>query len=481
MPLSELCRTAGPSAPGPGAADPRRDRRRRRRGPRAGHPPPRPQARQRPALRRGGRPAVKVLDFGLAEIAASPSPAVGRRRPATGQRAAAGHLTATDDLLGTPLYVAPEVIRHAAGQPRLGHLLVRRDRLRDAGRQAAVRGIDAGGAGRASRTGASAGSASAAGSGAPCGMSWRKIRPCVRRTAGEAVHRLRAAAGRERGARWRRTEVPRRLVLSALLAAAVAVAGLPPSPPACPPSSAGLMTCASAPRRHVRRTRGSCWSRSTRPASPSSATSLADRADEIGEHARADVRGGSARRGGRFPACPAQWSASRGFSDLVLRHRGGLTLAAFSNPDGNVLGTGSVAGLTAAALGPRRSAALFGFVNLDEDQDGVDPPGRLGSATARAASGPRGPRGPRDGPGSGDRARGRSDPKFWIDHGSTGSRYARISWRQLPGALDRNPWAVPGPARAGGRGLPWRGGRLFTASRIAPAGARPCPGSRSRP
>src|SRR5437763_422454 len=46
-----------------------------------------------------------------------------------------------------------------AGRPRLGPLLVRRDRLRDARRPAAVRGNDAGGPGRASRRGAPAGSA----------------------------------------------------------------------------------------------------------------------------------------------------------------------------------------------------------------------------------------------------------------------------------------------------------------------------------
>src|SRR3982751_1748791 len=52
----------------------------------------------------GEAPAVKVLDFGLAEIAGAPLPVPG---PSSGA-GADGRLTATGDLLGTPLYVAPE-------------------------------------------------------------------------------------------------------------------------------------------------------------------------------------------------------------------------------------------------------------------------------------------------------------------------------------------------------------------------------------
>src|SRR5207244_2807868 len=60
---------------------------------------------------------VKVLDFGLAEISAPPHPldvdVVGEEALVPGEGEKATSLTSTGDLLGTPLYVAPEVIRGA--------------------------------------------------------------------------------------------------------------------------------------------------------------------------------------------------------------------------------------------------------------------------------------------------------------------------------------------------------------------------------
>src|SRR5947199_3868262 len=65
----------------------------------------------------GEAPAVKVLDFGLAEIVGAPLPALSNGGPSSGAETD-GRLTSTGDLLGTPLYAAPEVIRGArAGRP----------------------------------------------------------------------------------------------------------------------------------------------------------------------------------------------------------------------------------------------------------------------------------------------------------------------------------------------------------------------------
>jgi CHASE2 domain-containing sensor protein len=168
---------------------------------------------------------------------------------------------------------------------------------------------------------------------------------------------------------------------------------------------------------------------------------------------------------------PDSWSTAQDFADLVLHHPETLTLAAFSNPDGSVLGTGSVAGLTAAALGPVRSASLFGFVNLDEDPDGVIRHGRLGfrdraggerpSWAARAA-------------GMLSPHRVSSDRKvFWIDPRIDAS-FARISWRDVPAALAKRPWIfrdrlvlVGGDVVAAGddvHRIPHRAGRAKTIS-----------------
>jgi CHASE2 domain-containing sensor protein len=371
---------------------------------------------------------VKVLDFGLAEISA----------PGSCMEETAGqHPTSADDLLGTPLYVAPEVIRHApAGRASdlysfgviAYELLVGRPPFVGSTRQVLA--------------GHLAGDPSPPKGALPPGV-WRALRetlakePALRpATAREVVRHLRAAAGREEGARWRRAELPRRALLAALLAAAVPVAalllpaGLPAverwaydlrlrGAPARPPDPRILLVTID---------EASLADRSL---------PLADRADELGSTLERIFAAG-ARGVAVDLLLPEPWSASPRFSDLVLRHSGDLTLAASSEPDGNVLGAGSVAGLTAGALGPRRAESLFGFVNLDEDADGVIRRGRL---SFRDRTG-----GQR--PSWAARAAGMISPLpttakekgFWLDPRIDASRFARISWRDVPAALAQRPW-----------------------------------------
>jgi CHASE2 domain-containing sensor protein/tRNA A-37 threonylcarbamoyl transferase component Bud32 len=376
--------------------------------------------------RDGEPPAVKVLDFGLAETGASPRPAASNE--ASSGAGADGRLTATGDLLGTPLYVAPEVIRggrasRASDLYSFGviayEMLAGRPPFEGSTREVLSRHLET----EPSR-------------GALPGAVWSVLRDCLAKdpdlrpaTAREAVRRLRAAAARERRARWLRAEAPRRAVLSALLAAAVPIAGLlfPTGLPAVERWAHDLrVRAAPAIAPDPRILLVSLDERST---------PLSDRADEIGRTLDRVFAAGA--RGVAIDlVLPERWSASEGFSDLVLRHPGSLTLAAFSSPDG-VAGTRSVAGLMAAALGPGGAESLFGFVNLDEDPDGVVRHGRLRfrdrdgierpSWAARAAE-----------TALPLRAADRRD--FWIDHRIDPARFARLSWREVPGALAQRPW-----------------------------------------
>jgi len=74
---------------------------------------------------------------------------------------------------------------------------------------------------------------------------------------------------------------------------------------------------------------------------------------------------------------PQRWSTSERFSRLVLTHSDHLALSAVSVADGQVTGPECVEGVTAAALGPQRASALFGFVNLETNPDGVTRRARL--------------------------------------------------------------------------------------------------------
>ncbi len=124
------------------------------------------------------------------------------------------------------------------------------------------------------------------------------------------------------------------------------------------------------------------------------------------------------------------------FSDLILRHPESLTLAAFSHGK-NVDGTEAVADLTAAALGPGGAGSLFGFVNLDEDPDGVVRQGRLRFRTGDGS----------ERPSWAAKAAGTTFPlhippdekNFWIDHRIDPAGFDRISWQEALGALVERP------------------------------------------
>ena len=368
-------------------------------------------------------PVVKVLDFGLAEIAGAPLLSPG---PSSGAEAD-GRLTATGDLLGTPLYVAPEVIRgtracRASDLYSFGvivyEMLAGRPPFEGSTREVLT--------GHLEREPPPA---------ALSGPIWSVLRDCLAKdpdprpaTAREAVRRLRAAAGRERRARWLRAEAPRRALLSVLLAAAVPIAGLllPTGLPAVERWAYDLrMRAAPGLAPDPRILLVTLDDRST---------PIADRADEIGGTLERVFAAGA--RGVAIDLLlPERWSESQAFSDLVLRHPENLTLAAFSSSEG-VDGTEAVAGLTAVALGPGGAESLFGFVNLDENPDGVVRRGRLRFRTGDGS----------ERPSWAARAAETAFPlpvddrkDFWIDHRIDPAGFERISWRDVPGALAEKP------------------------------------------
>lgn len=379
-------------------------------------------------------PRVKVLDFGLAELLAAPDETGVFSGGLSGGEEGLPGLTSTGALPGTPLYAAPELIRHGEASPASDiysfgviayELLGGKPPFQGTVAEVLTGHLEA----------------------EPPPLSlpaevWSALREALRkdpalrpRTAGEVVCRLREGVLQSERARFRSVEVPRRVRLAALLAAALLAAGfiLPwPPIPGIERRVGDLRVRTSPARDPDPRILLVTLDESSLDSSP---LSLADRGDEIGR-TLSRVLDAGARGVAVGILLHAKWSGSPGFSDLLLKHSGDLTLAVFSESDGSLVGTECVDGLTAAALGPERVSQLFGFVNLDEDRDAV----RRGRLWFRDVSGHERPswaaraaRELRPSPESG------TSRFFWIDTRIDWPRYERISWRNVPAALDRHP------------------------------------------
>lgn len=370
-----------------------------------------------------GEAGAKVLDFGLAELE-------GHDPPLPGLPGSSPGLTSTGALPGTPLYVAPEAIRNGEASPAsdiYSFGVIAYELL----------------GGRPPFQGTVAevlhGHLEAEPPPLPLPPEIRQALgealakdPARRpRTAGEVVRRLREGAAKAEWARWKSTKVPRRRRVAAFLTALLLILGFvlpwPPVP-------------AAERRLHDLRVRTSPG-KAPDPrillvtfdeASLDHPLPLTDRAEEVGRMlSRIFDAGASGVAIGILP--PAKWSASPAFSDLLLRHSEKLTLAVFSAPDGDLVGAECVHALTAAALGPERVSAMFGFVNLDEDRDGVIRRGRLAfrdrSGAERPSWAARAAR----------QLRANRSTVYWIDTRIDWHRYARISWQDVPTALREKP------------------------------------------
>jgi CHASE2 domain-containing sensor protein len=169
-------------------------------------------------------------------------------------------------------------------------------------------------------------------------------------------------------------------------------------------------------------------------------TLLSDKADELGVQLERVFDAGADGIAIDF-LLPYSWSRSESFSRFVLSSASVLTLASFSSPSGETVGTNCLAGLTASALGPDLFRSLFGFVNLDEDSDGIarrarffysdSSGGRWDTWAIRAARSIVAPTHRVE-------ASGARRGSFWIDYSADWQKMERISWKDLSRYLESN-------------------------------------------
>ena len=382
-------------------------------------------------------PRVEVLDFGLSQCFADPettlalTPAGDSETPTTPQPPAAGRDVIerpTDDvaepLLGTPGYVAPEVLAGeaptiAADLYAFGALI--RNAL--SGHPKATSGnfesplapsIDAALATEAAD------------------------RPT---SAGQIVSSFRAALRDLEQARWRRRETPRRLALGLALGLMAAILAAALEKP-LEPFEHRLIDARFAlaplrtPSHHLILVKidDATLATDSRP--------LDEKADEVGTLLRQVLEAGAAGVGIDL-LLPAHWGRSKAFVDLILQHSEAIVLAAFSPPSGPVVGPEVVTGLIAAGLGPERTERLFGYVNLDQERDGVVRRARLQfrdvDGIDRPAFATRWHQLLADNTPQPDAQARHRNERLWIDFTLDWRRLEQISWRDLPRVLSEQP------------------------------------------
>jgi serine/threonine protein kinase/CHASE2 domain-containing sensor protein len=409
-----------------------------------------------------GAPSPKILDFGLArllqsgveraggEVADSDRPTLTWALAEPGPRPVSpttpsSRLTEPDSIVGTPAYIAPEVVRGevpTAASDIYGfgvlayELVVGRCPFEGTAVEAMGKALlDV------------APRPSSANPSVPPELDESLLAPLQKdparrpRSATEVVDGLRRTLHAADRRTWRAREIPRRLALMALLA------------PAFVGLTVALRHVAAVEALELKTVDARFELGALGPPDPrllvvsideaslaADPTPLAERVDEFSLSVGRIFDAG-ARAVAVDLLLPEWWSRSEAFSQLVLRHEGGLTLAAFATPSGDVVGAECLKGLTAAALGPERVRALFGFVNLDEDVDGVVRRARRtfpvrGNASQdsfafRAAR-------VLEGSASGFDRTDDGDP-FLMDQTPDWRGLERFSWKDVPRTLERDP------------------------------------------
>jgi CHASE2 domain-containing sensor protein len=249
-----------------------------------------------------------------------------------------------------------------------------------------------------------------------------------------AAEQLESAWLRVRQREWRQREIPRRVRWAALLAPAAVLIGL---------AAGNTRVTQSLEARTVDARMGGAPRLAPDPrillvsldeaSLAANPQPLALRGDEFGTTLGKVLDAGAARLGIDL-LLPEAWGNAPEFSRFVLRHAPNLTLSLYSGENGATVGTECLNPLTAAALGPEKLNALFAFVNLEQDSDG---------AVRQARSGFRDQRGEQR-PAWANAVAVRGGPDlFWLGAVDR-SRFERIAWKDLPGALERNPQRLRG-------------------------------------
>jgi CHASE2 domain-containing sensor protein len=395
-------------------------------------------------------PIAKVLDFGLAELGVGGFGGAGfdSAQPAgfapSGVEgfAADSRLTATGALLGTPLYIAPELID--------GGRASRASDLYSFGVIAYE--ILAGFPPFRGSTGEVLAAHRKLAPPAPPTLggtlpaeAWEALRaplskdPAARPDSAGAVVEQLAAAGRRAGRRsWRAREVPRRLGLAALFALPLAAAGAFSHDPVWAPLEARAFDArlrlarpeAPDPRILLVTLEG--------PSPGSPPQPLASRGAEIARAGEAILAAGA--RGLALDILPpAWWSQSQPIQDLLLGHAERLTLVAASVSTGvaeTVEGSDFVHPLTTEQLGRAAATSMFGFINVAADTGGVIRKGRTSFRTTRGA---RFPSWAARAAGSLAAAPPDLGASFWIDYRIDAARYASLPLERVEAEAARHP------------------------------------------
>jgi len=155
---------------------------------------------------------------------------------------------------------------------------------------------------------------------------------------------------------------------------------------------------------------------------------LVERADELGSALEAVMAAG-ARGIAVDLLLPEQWRSSLPFARLILEHPEQMVLAVLAARDDRILGPETLDPLTVVALGPDRAAALFAYVNLIPDADGVirrfrsafkDRSGAVRASFPLVAARIL----------TGDPSLS-ADLECWIDHRVDWRRWPRVSWKDV--------------------------------------------------